>query len=267
MSVKAKSPDAARGLPPLEDVIAPHATPREIEPGLFSVLEEGDVGAPYDRVAAFYDRAVSSPTYLRIAWGLAREDNARFIRDAIDSGDSKDDSKEEGWIVDVAAGTCVDAAALHARAERPTIVLDRSVAMLRRARDRVVEFCGSVPPAIFFLQADATALPFRDGSISTILCQGAYHVFPDTGAITREWTRVASPGAGLFVSSLVLGRWLGDRYLSLLRRSGEIAPPRTAEAFQTRIEEELARPFELEAVGNFAYARGRPARAQTGETR
>ena len=52
-------------------------------------------------------------------------------------------------------------------------------------------------------------------------------------------------------------RGVGDRYLGLLRRSAEISPPRTAAEFRARIEWELGRDFELEAVGNFAYARSR----------
>ena len=234
----------------LESILDGGAALREVGNGLFSVLDEGDLGAPYDRVAATYDRAVSSPRYLRLAWGVTREDNPRFIDDAVASAPT-------GWIVDVAAGTCVDAAARHAQGARPTIVLDRSLAMLRRARERVLAFRDEIPSGLVFLQADANALPFVDGGVSTVLCQGAYHVFPETTSLTREWARVLAPGGDVFVSSLVLGRWFGDRYLGLLRRSGEIAPPRTAAEFRERIERELGRDFELEAVGNFAYARSR----------
>ena len=231
----------------IESILEEPGRLREVEPGLFSVLDPGDAGAPFDRIAAAYDRAVSSPTYMRLAWGMTREDNARFIGGAVASA-------ERGWLVDVAAGTCVDAAAIHARTTRPTVVLDRSIAMLRRARERVAAFGGGVPAEIVFLQADATAMPFAEGSITTLLCHGAYHVFQDTALLTDEWKRTLAPMGGLFVSSLVRGRWLGDRYLALLRRAGEIAPPRTAAEFRARLEQELSRAFAFEAVGNFAYA-------------
>ena len=234
----------------IDTILAPGARLREVESGILSVLDDGDVGAPYDRVAATYDRAVANATYLRLAWGVTRDDNTRFI-------DAAFASANEGLLVDVAAGTCVDAAAVYARRARPTVVLDRSIAMLRRGRERLIEVAGEAPSHVTFLQADANALPFAAGSIATILCQGAYHVFPETTALTDEWRRVLAGEGHVFVSSLVRGRWFGDRYLGLLHRSGEIAAPRSAEEFRRRVERELARDLELEAVGNFAYARTR----------
>ncbi len=236
----------------LESILIDPSQAREVEPGLWSVLDEGDVGAPYDNRAAAYDRAVSNPSYLRIAWGLTRHDNQRFIDDAFRS-------RRDGWIADIAAGTCVDSAATYADTRRPTVVLDRSLDMLRRGRERLVEHAESVPSNVVFLQADAYALPFRCDAISTVLCHGAYHVFHETEQLTREWQSALAPDGQVFVSSLVRGRWIGDRYLGLLRRTGEIAPPRTAEEFRQRAESELGRPLDLEAVGNFAYARTSPA--------
>lgn len=230
--------------------LRPDAPLRTIEPGLYSVLAERDAGAPYDRYAAAYDRAVSNATYLRIAWGLAPSDNADFIAQAFASD-------TEGVILDVAAGSSIDAAASYADTQRPTIVIDRSIAMLRRGRERLEARTGTHPEHVFFLQADANDLPLRDGSVTTLLCHGAYHVFPETDRLTAEWRRVLRPGGSAFVSSLVRGRWFGDRYLALLRRSGEIAPPRTRDEFTQRLAAELARPLDVEGVGNFAYARTR----------
>lgn len=234
--------------PDLSEVLSPGTIAREIEPGLYSVLAEGDVGAPYDRVAIVYDRAISTDLYLRLAWGITRSANGSFIGDAFKSADS-------GWIIDIAAGSCIDSAAHYAETQRPTIVLDRSVEMLQRGIERLKECCGDVPSHIYFLQADANALPLRDGIARTILCHGAYHVFHETKELTSEFRRVAGRGSDIFISSIVLGRWFGDRYLGLLQRTEEIAPPRTAAEFVTRLEVELQSPIEFERLGNFAYAR------------
>ena len=84
-----------------EDVLAPGVTIRQLDDGLFSALPEGDLGAPYDRVAAAYDRAVSMNLYLRLAWGITREDNATFIGEAFQDHDQKGSN----WLVDIAAGS------------------------------------------------------------------------------------------------------------------------------------------------------------------
>lgn len=232
----------------LEGVVDPARTLREIEPGLYSVLDADDEGAPYDGFAAAYDRAVSNGAYLRVAWGIARDDNARFVRSGFEE-------TSEGWVLDVAAGSCVDSAAAYAATQRPTMVLDRSLAMLRRGMQRLRDVTPRIPPNVFFVQADATALPIVSKQIASIVCHGAYHVFPDPTPILREWRRVHDGTGSISVSSLVRGRWLGDRYLGLLARSGEIARPRTALEFRHALENGLEAGVACETIGNFAYAR------------
>ena len=179
-----------------------------------------------------------------------REDNQTFINEAFSD-------HATGWLVDIAAGSCVDSVAAYAKTSRPTIVLDRSVAMLERGIMRLGERTGSVPANVLFLQAEANALPFADDQIETVLCHGAYHVFPETEPLTREFGRVARNDGAFFVSSLVRGRAFGNRYLKLLHKSGEIADPRDADEFADRLSTELDVPISFDAKGNFAYARGR----------
>jgi SAM-dependent methyltransferase len=105
------------------------------------------------------------------------------------------------------------------------------------------------------VQADASALPIRSQSVATLLCHGAYHVFPETAQIVSEWRRVLEPRGSLFVSSLVRGRWIGDRYLGALHRAGEVAEPRSPGQFAAALKAECGRPIRCEAIGSFAYAR------------
>lgn len=231
----------------IDALLRPEVPLREVGPALYSVLAPAEVGAPYDGHAAAYDRMVSSPTYMRIAWGLSRAENANFIASAFGAGD--------GPILDVAAGSCVDSAASYAETSRPTIVLDRSVAMLEHGRERLIRLAGQVPDHVVFLQADAAETPLRPGAVETILCHGAYHVFPETAPIVQEWRRLLPPGGGVFVSSLTLGRFLGDRYLALLHRAGGIEKPRTTDAFVAQLGAELGAEISFEVKGNFTYAR------------
>lgn len=230
----------------LAEIIEPGRPVREIEASLLSVLDEGDEGAPYDSRAAAYDRLVSSRRYSQLAWGVPPITHTEFITRGLTSGD-------EGWVLDVAAGSCVPSAPAYAQTSRPLIVLDRSLAMLRRGIARLRRLHGELPPHVVFLQADANALPFRADSMGTVICHGALHVFSTPQSVCAEWVRVLRAGGQLFASSLVRGRWLGDRYLGLLHRAGEIAPPRTPSELASLVEAEFRVSGQLETLGNFAY--------------
>jgi SAM-dependent methyltransferase len=248
----------------LADVLAPGRPIREVEPGLYSVLAAGDEGAAYDTRAAAYDRLVSSRWYSRLAWGVEPAVHTDFITRALCCD-------AEGWALDVAAGSCVPSASAYPKTSRPVVVLDRSLVMLRRGMARVRECHGSIPPGLFFLQGDATQLPFRSHSFASVLCHGALHVFPSPEPVCSEWKRVLARAGSLHVSSLVRGRWLGDRYLALLHRAGEIARPRTPGEVASLLEAELGAPAQISVLGNFAYVSlrrpGTAALAERGERR
>ena len=129
--------------------------------------------------------------------------------------------------------------------------------MLERGRARLESIAGRVPDHVVFLHADAASTGLRPGVVEALLCQGAYHLFPDTASIVAEWRRVLRPGGGLFVSVLSKGRWLGDRYLALLHGAGEISEPRSGPEFASRLESELGATVPFEVTGNFTYARAR----------
>jgi SAM-dependent methyltransferase len=230
----------------LHEVLKPERTIRELEASLFSALEPGDEGAPYDSRAAAYDRLVSSSWYSRLAWGVPPSIHTSFIARGLTSSD-------EGWVLDVAAGSCVPSASAYATTSRPLVVLDRSLGMLRRGMARLRQLHGAIPPHIALMQADTHALPFRTGSMATVVCHGAFHVFSSPSDVCAEWVRVLRSGGRLYVSSLVQGRWLGDHYLGLLHRAGEVTHPRSAAEFAGFVEGEVGAPAQREAIGNFAY--------------
>src|SRR5262245_19459197 len=160
----------------LAEVLVSERPIREIEAGLFTVLDRGDEGAPYDSRAAAYDRLVSSTLYSRVAWGVSPAVHTEFIARGLTSED-------KGWVLDVAAGSCVPSAAAYLRTSRPVIVLDRSVGMLRRGMARLRHLHGRIPPHVVFIQADANTLPFRSGSVATVVCHGAFHLFSSPAAV------------------------------------------------------------------------------------
>ncbi len=221
---------------------------RQLEPGLYSALPGTDaVSAPYDSRAALYDRMVSSDLYLRLAWGARRGTILSFMQAAFGAAD--------GVIVDLTAGSAVDAAQLYCRTRRPVLVVDLSLTMLRKGMSRVQAVLGGLPSNLLFLQADALNLPLQNRCISTLLCHGGFHLLPDLGRVMSEWQRVLNADGSLYITSLVTGRSFGDAYLRLLHRAGEISPPRSPGEFETLLTNGLGQPLDVTVEGNFAYAR------------
>ena len=219
---------------------------RPVAPRTFSVLPAADAGAPYDRRAAVYDRVIGSSVYTRFTWGLPTDDFAKFIASSLASGSG-------GVALDVAAGSCLESAAAYRDNVRPTIVLDRSLAMLARGRKRVVAACGGDPDHVVYLQADALALPLRDGSIDSLVSHGAFHIFDAGEAAAREWRRVLAAAGSFHMSSLALAGRRGDRLLRALHRAGEVTDPRTPEQVSDAIAAAFGAPPALRRVGNFVF--------------
>ncbi|MBW8088918.1 MULTISPECIES: class I SAM-dependent methyltransferase [Streptomyces] len=101
-------------------------------------------------------------------------------------------------VLEVGAGAAQCARWLAAQGARP-VALDLSYRQLRHARRIDAEAAASGGPGVALVQADATALPFRDGSFD--LACSAYGAVPfvaEPVRVMREVRRVLRPG----------GRWV-----------------------------------------------------------
>ncbi|MBA4368811.1 MAG: hypothetical protein C0403_14385 [Desulfobacterium sp.] len=58
--------------------------------------------------------------------------------------------------------------------ERPAILVDQSLKMLRIAKSRLIKINGTVPNNIVFLHADALRLPFYEKSFNTIIAENLH---------------------------------------------------------------------------------------------
>jgi ubiquinone/menaquinone biosynthesis C-methylase UbiE len=126
--------------------------------------------------------------------------------------------------VDVGCGSLVFTAEAYAqKRDQLIVVVDMSIAMLRRARDRLRRIRGKVPDNIVLLQADATRLPFTSQSFSRTLSWGVLHVMSDRDAFIDELNRVTRYDGAITLSSLVIDRPFGHRYLKILERTGEVS--------------------------------------------
>lgn len=184
----------------------------ELEPGLHSVLEEADRPAHYDGIAGVYDAVIGSWLYNRILWGNPLSDYRDYSREAI--------TEAEGPLLDAGCGSLVFTAADYAASTVPAVLFDRSLGMLRRARSRLPEGHPSL-----VVQGDLSELPFEDGVFGRVCHFAVAHVLPERLPVLRELHRVLRPGGTLFISSLILGYWLGDAWAGVLHRRGELSAP------------------------------------------
>jgi SAM-dependent methyltransferase len=99
-------------------------------------------------------------------------------------------------VLDVGASVGEVTRSLSDRGARTTC-LDLTATATRRCRE--------LHPAADVVQADALALPFRDGSFDHSIAMGVLHHTPDCALGLREMARVTRPGGSLVV--LLYSRW------------------------------------------------------------
>lgn len=203
-----------------------------------------DAGAPYDGRAGLYDRLVRSRIYNRLAWSSSPDDYARFAATAF--------AESDGPLLEVAAGSAAATAELHAGALRPTVLLDLSRPMLERAAARIaaVAVGDEVPAHVRLVQADLFEMPPDWRGFTTILALGLTHLFDDLPGLVGALRRVLTPTGHLYLAGLVAETRRGRQFLEILRRAGEVGPPRTAEEVRTA----LGRPAQFSTTGCMAYA-------------
>lgn len=170
--------------------------------------------APRDRGAEGYDALAASRGYLRTAWGLDPVDQRSFARSALAS--------RRGPLVDVACGGLALTADLYARSRRPLLLVDRSLAVLLRAEERLAR-----RGEVVLVQSDLDVLPLRERAADTVACLGVVHLVPDAEALVTRLAGWVRPGGTLYLSSLTRGRPGSDLLLDAMHRAGELAPPRT----------------------------------------
>ena len=201
----------------------------------------GEDGAPYDRHARLYDRVIGNRVYNRVAWGASPSGYTRFAADALTTG--------EGPLLDVGCGTAVFTAPAYRHATRPLVLVDRSLAMLARAAERLA----GVPAT--YVQADLHDLPFARGRFDAVACFGVLHVLDDPWAALGALRDQVAPGGHVFVSMLVADRPVGRAWLAALHRRGEVGPPRRADEPSAAARKCFGRSVDVRRRGSMAELR------------
>lgn len=133
----------------------------------------------YDTIAARYDGA----------WGDRFQVAARFLSERLPLPPA-------AAVLDVGTGTGIVLGALASAAAR-LAGCDRSMGMMRLARSRL--------PAAWLVSADASALPFVDGSFDAVTASFVVSHLDDPQSGLREALRVLKPGGRFGMTS-----WAAD---------------------------------------------------------
>jgi SAM-dependent methyltransferase len=232
----------------LKAVLEANRTIRLVEDGIYSVLPDASSKHHYDRRANIYDLVVSTRLYNVMMWGSSPRDYSAFAHQAIDSC-------VDGKFLDAACGSMLFTAPTYLDCHRQIIAFDQSVAMLRRARKRLVNLSGSVPEHILLLQADLSDLPFRPASFHTVLCMNVLHHFENASSLIPNLKKLLTEGGHLYLTSLVSNnRLIGDRYLNALYRTGEFIRPRSNLELKGILDRSLSQEVSYRVKGNMAFA-------------
>lgn len=216
---------------------------RLIDEDIYSVLPDESHQHLYDRRATIYDLVVSTGLYNSVMWGSSPDDYRGFVSRAVNSCN-------KGVMLDAGCGSLLFTTSAYLQTNRQIVAFDQSIAMLRRARKRLVKMAGSMPSHINLLQADLSDLPFRPASFHTVLCLNVLHQFQDAAGLISNLQSLLTNDGCLFLTSLVLAnRFLGDVYLRALHLTGEFVRPRT----RGELERLMTCEFALSVKGNMAF--------------
>jgi len=218
---------------------------RLVEPHIYSVYSPGEHTGSYDRVASFYDLVMGNRYYNRLMWGYRVEDFASFCHHSLASS-------TDGWILDAGCGSLVFTAKTYAGySERPVVLLDESIQMLRAAKSRLIRLTGGVPQNMVFLHGDVLQLPFKPAGFRTVLSMNILHVLRDVERVLLELGNVMEEGGTMSLTSLIASNRFGDMYLKMLGRIGQVVP-RTPDQLMA-IFNQLELPAKYSVRGNMMF--------------
>jgi ubiquinone/menaquinone biosynthesis C-methylase UbiE len=217
-----------------------------IEPHLYSVFPDKEIANAYDtRFGTIYDLVACNRLYNRLVWGYSVSLYDSLVSDALRSSTA-------GCVLDLGCGSLAFTAGTYVHyTDRPVVLVDQSLKMLRIARSRLMRLHGSVPDNMVFLQADARRLPFRQRSFDTLISLNLIHCIDDTRSFLEGLKSIKSNDGRMYFTTLVKGNRLADRYLKVLADSGQLFE-RNMDQHRS-VFESLGIPIRYSMSGNMMF--------------
>ena len=190
---------------------------RPVETSIYSVLPNNESGNEYDTQFGFlYDLVACNPIYNRLIWGYSVKIFPQIANDALRS-------TPEGNVLDLGCGSLAFTAKTYSQyAERPVVLADQSLKMLRMAKSRLIQQNGKVPDNLVFLHSDARYLPFQENAFTTIISENLLHCIDDTSILVKHLKEIIAKNGKIFFTTLVKSNRLADKYLQALADSGKL---------------------------------------------
>lgn len=225
----------------LSSLLLENITLRPIETHIYSVCPEDECTNTYDKMWSFYDLVMGNRHYNRIMWGYSIADFSSFCHDSLSSS-------SDGWVLDAGCGSLVFTSNIYAEySERPAILLDASIQMLKAAKARLSKLSGDVPSNMVFIHGDALQLPFKPESFRTILSMNLLHVIPNVNRVLSELKNVLAIGGTIALTSLISNDRFNDIYPKLLGKTGQLIP---------RTPDQILECFKELEISTSHYIRG-----------
>jgi ubiquinone/menaquinone biosynthesis C-methylase UbiE len=123
-----------------------------------------------------------------------------------------------GWWLDVGCGPGQIAQKVTAQTPARIVGTDLALNMLRQARESIRT--ADLQNRIFLVQADASALPFREGVFDLVYSNSVLHHLSDPAVFFQETARVMQRGGVFFLRDLVRPfRWRMRKHLQFYGRN------------------------------------------------
>lgn len=132
-------------------------------------------------------------------------------------------SSSTGYVLDLACGSLAFTSKIYAQYnDRPVVLVDQSLKMLKMAKARLIKQKGKIPENIIFLHSDALHLPFQNNAFNTVVSENLLHCLQDTVLLLTQLRNVMDENGLAYFSTLVKSNRWADKYLQSLANSGKI---------------------------------------------
>jgi SAM-dependent methyltransferase len=230
----------------LPEVISKDVNLRLVEPHIYSIYPSGEDLSSYDKTfGTIYDLVGCNRLYNRLVWGYWTSEYHSLCLDALRSS-------TEGWVLDVGCGSLAFTAKTYSNySDRPVVLLDQSLKLLKIAKSRLVKLSGEVPSNMVFLHGDALQLPFNHKSFSTVISLNLLHVLEDIRKVLVELRNVLADGGTISLTTLIENNRFADKYLHMWDKAGEVVSRNANQLFA--VFDELDMVIKYTIKGNLAF--------------
>ena len=218
---------------------------RLVEPNIYSILPDDEAINEYDtRFGYIYDWVECNRIYNRLIWGYSINIFSQIANDALKS-------TKQGKVLDLGCGSLAFTANTYSQySERPVVLVDQSLNMLRIAKSRLIKKSGEVPENLIFLHADALHLPFQDKTFETILCENLLHCIDNTSSLLEQLAKIISEDGKMYFTTLVKNSRFADKYIQALADRGKLVPRTMSD--HKEIFDQVRLSMKYETIGSIS---------------